>query len=198
AEHGLHGVLLAHHQDDQAETVLHRLLRGSGARGLAGMSFESRQGQLLMLRPMLSHGREELREYLRSIAQNWREDSSNASGKYLRNRLRAILSARAEVANSLVEMAQELGKLRRWTRETAPRLQERFAMAELAGVPRILAVESARAWLNARGAPAGELSADVLERFVRFATDAASATREAFPGALRITRRRGWIEAGQR
>jgi len=193
--YGLDGVLLAHHRDDQAETVLHRLLRGSGARGLAGMSFESRQGSLSMFRPLLSHGREELREYLRSIGETWREDSSNQSGKYLRNRLRAILSVRPGVAEGLVGMAERMGDLRSWARANAPKLVERFAMVELAGWPRVLALESARAWLLARGASPSLLSGDVLERFVQFATDAASARRQVFPGVLRVVRRRGWIEA---
>src|SRR4051812_8948931 len=83
-ENELHGVLLAHQRDDQAETVLHRLLRGSGPSGLMGMGRESRQGILAIFRPLLGHGREELREYLKSIGQDWREDSSNESGKYLR------------------------------------------------------------------------------------------------------------------
>src|SRR5438445_474032 len=60
AEHQLHGVLLAHHADDQAETVLHRLLRGSGAAGLGGMARGARQGLLSVFRPLLGNGREEL------------------------------------------------------------------------------------------------------------------------------------------
>src|ERR1051325_9473640 len=55
AEHGLHGVMLAHQADDQAETILHRLLRGSGAAGLMGIAMQSRQGLLNIWRPLLVH-----------------------------------------------------------------------------------------------------------------------------------------------
>jgi tRNA(Ile)-lysidine synthetase-like protein len=194
AEHGLHGVLLAHHADDQAETVLHRLLRGSGAAGLVGMARESRQGELRILRPLLGHGREAIRDYLRAIGQDWREDSSNQSGKYLRNRLRGVLSGRPEISESLVEMGDALRGMRRWVVDGAPELAARFAAAELADVPSILALESGRRWLIARGVPPGQLTPKVLERFVNFVTDAASATREVFPGSVRVRRRRGWVE----
>jgi len=193
-ENGLHGVLLAHQADDQAETVLHRLLRGSGAAGLVGMASQSRQGMLAVFRPLLGHGREGLRAYLKSIGQDWREDSSNQSGKYLRNRLRDVLNERPAVSDALVEMAGAMRNLRRWVTENAPILALRFAAVELEGWPVILSIEAARKWLIARGAPAGELRPAVLERFVEFATDAAAGMRQEFPGKLRVRRKKGWIE----
>lgn len=80
-------IALAHHQEDQAETILHHLLRGSGLRGLSGM--HPVQGQ--RIRPLLCVGREEIREYLKSRKLCWCEDSTNESGDYTRNRIRREL-----------------------------------------------------------------------------------------------------------
>jgi len=193
-ENGLHGVLLAHQADDQAETVLHRLLRGSGPGGLVGMGRESRQGMLAVFRPLLGHEGKELREYLNSIGQDWREDSSNRSGEYLRNRLRVVLREFPQLSNALIEMAEGMRGMRAWVSQNSPQLRERFAAVELEGWPRVLAVEAARRWLISRGAPAGELRPKVLERFVEFVTDAAVGSKQEFPGHLRVRRRRGSIE----
>ena len=81
-------LVLAHHLDDQAETVLMHLLRGSGLNGLTGMRPESRQRGMRILRPLLDTPRETLRRELEEQNQPWREDSSNASDRYLRNRVR--------------------------------------------------------------------------------------------------------------
>lgn len=77
-------ILLAHHADDQAETVLHNLLRGTGVRGAAAMP-ESR-GRVL--RPLLGLGRDVLVEYATSHDLAWIEDESNADLRYTRNFLR--------------------------------------------------------------------------------------------------------------
>ena len=77
-------VLLAHHADDQAETVLHNLLRGTGVRGAAAMP-EAR-GRLL--RPLLGLARQTLLAYARSRRLAWIEDESNADRRYTRNFLR--------------------------------------------------------------------------------------------------------------
>lgn len=196
AENGLHGVLLAHHRDDQAETVLHRLLRGSGPAGLTGIARQSRHGILILYRPLLAHGHEELREYLKSIQQPWREDSSNISPTYLRNRLRPLLAFQPELSHSLVEMAKNIRHLREWIADAAPDLPEKFPATALADLSPILAAESARRWLINHGAPPSQLPSAVLDRFVSFATDAASGNFELFPGKIRVRRRRGWIEAG--
>ena len=80
-------ILLAHHADDQAETVLHNLLRGSGVRGAAAMP-ESR-GRVL--RPLLGLGRAVLLEYAKTHRLEWIEDESNADLRYTRNFLRREL-----------------------------------------------------------------------------------------------------------
>lgn len=80
-------ILLAHHADDQAETVLHNLLRGSGVRGAAAMP-ESR-GRLL--RPLLGLGRAALLKYAQTHRLEWIEDESNADLRYTRNFLRREL-----------------------------------------------------------------------------------------------------------
>ena len=81
-------VVLAHHADDQAETILMRLLRGAGVTGLAGMNEKERRGKLELVRPLLPWPGGELKKWLIGINQPWREDLSNQETHYLRNRIR--------------------------------------------------------------------------------------------------------------
>jgi tRNA(Ile)-lysidine synthase len=79
-------IATAHTLDDQAETVLMRLLRGTGSRGLAGIFPMQRERRLV--RPLLEVTRREVEAYLTAIAQPWREDSSNRDRSHTRNRVR--------------------------------------------------------------------------------------------------------------
>lgn len=77
-------IVLAHHRDDQAETMLFNLLRGTGVRGAAAM----REVQGRLLRPLLDVGRDAIQAYARSHQLRWIEDESNADTTYSRNHLR--------------------------------------------------------------------------------------------------------------
>ncbi|HVP29931.1 MAG TPA: tRNA lysidine(34) synthetase TilS [Myxococcota bacterium] len=79
-------VATAHHADDQAETVLLRLFRGTGPDGLGGIAERSRDG--LLVRPLLSVSRGEIEAYARATGLSWCEDGSNANRAFTRNRLR--------------------------------------------------------------------------------------------------------------
>ncbi len=81
-------VALAHHGDDQAETVLMRMLRGAGVAGLAAMA---ERGPGRLIRPMLDVSRAEIRDFLRARGIAFVEDSSNRSPEILRNRIRSEL-----------------------------------------------------------------------------------------------------------
>ncbi|MXW78829.1 MAG: tRNA lysidine(34) synthetase TilS [Gemmatimonadetes bacterium] len=81
-------IALGHHADDQAETVILRLLRGSGATGLRGMEIV-REGRYL--RPLLRVRRAEIEEYARQRGLCYREDPSNRDWRFLRNRVRGEL-----------------------------------------------------------------------------------------------------------
>jgi len=85
ARYGARSVALAHHADDQAETLLLRLLRGAGVTGLAAMS-PRRDGRYV--RPLLSLSRQEIEGYLHARGIPSRVDSSNADTAFLRNRIR--------------------------------------------------------------------------------------------------------------
>lgn len=81
---GCRRIAVAHHKDDQAETVLFQLLRGSGLRGLGGI----RPQQDDIIRPLLTVSRQEIEEELRAEGIDWREDSTNQERDYARNKLR--------------------------------------------------------------------------------------------------------------
>jgi len=89
AELGCDTLVLAHHADDQAETFLTRLSRGSGVLGLAGMAPMRTEGGLLLARPLLDLPRARLVTTLRAAGLGWAEDPSNADPHYARARLRA-------------------------------------------------------------------------------------------------------------
>ena len=196
AREKLQGVILAHHADDQAETILHRLIRGSGAAGLAGMSERTSMGALTLLRPLLSVRGSELRACLIRLGQNWREDASNESDDYQRNRLRRWLREEPELHEPLLALADTCRALRGWAARAAPQLNEAFHSRQLSDLPDVLASESARQWLVARGAAGEELSQIVLDRLIEMARDAAAPSRAHFPGSLRVWRRGGIIASG--
>jgi tRNA(Ile)-lysidine synthase len=78
-------VATAHTLDDQAETLLLRLVRGTGLRGLRGVHDQTAEG---IIRPLLHVRRTEIEQYLKSIGQTWREDATNADTHHTRNRIR--------------------------------------------------------------------------------------------------------------
>jgi tRNA(Ile)-lysidine synthase len=81
-------ILTAHHQDDQAETLLIQLLRGAGPRGLSAMAAQTEFGSGWLLRPLLDHTRDELEAYAREVGFRWLEDPSNRDTRFDRNFLR--------------------------------------------------------------------------------------------------------------
>jgi len=84
--HGADCIATAHHLGDQVETVLWRLLRGTSPDGLGGMAPVSRDRR--RVRPLLSVARADIEAFARSQGLRWREDASNSSDDYTRNRLR--------------------------------------------------------------------------------------------------------------
>ncbi|MBQ7455471.1 MAG: tRNA lysidine(34) synthetase TilS, partial [Clostridia bacterium] len=103
-ETGAKVLALAHHLDDQAETVLLHLLYGAGSAGLGGMA----EYRPPLWRPLLGLRRETLRQALRGIGRPWREDETNADTAYTRNLLRARVIPAIEEA--FPEAARAMGR----------------------------------------------------------------------------------------
>lgn len=112
---GILHLLLAHHRDDQAETVLLRLSRGSGPDGLAGMAPVRWGADVRILRPLLDVPHASLTATCRALGQPWVEDPSNRSDHYARGRLRAagaVLAAEGLTAERLCDTARRSARMR--------------------------------------------------------------------------------------
>ncbi len=89
---GARYIVTAHTADDQAETILHRIVRGTGIAGLAGIPrVRPLDSTVSIVRPLLDFRRCELREYLTAIGQPFRTDKSNWDRQFTRNRIRTEL-----------------------------------------------------------------------------------------------------------
>ena len=99
AEAGCQLIALGHHRGDQAETLLQRLVRGSGPGGLAAM--QPRSGTLI--RPLLDISREEILAYLCAHDLSWVEDPSNRDPRFTRNRIRSELLPLLQTFNPRIE-----------------------------------------------------------------------------------------------
>jgi tRNA(Ile)-lysidine synthase len=179
---GAHGILTAHHADDQAETVLMRALRGSGPAGLAGMARRTPD----VVRPLLPFRREELAQYLldRGIA-SW-TDPSNLDPKHLRSWIRAdvlpVLERRLpDVTERLLALAaQARGERDAWDAvlDLLPELGIRvehggvsLEATALASLPEVLLVQLVRVAARRAGAMVSPAAA---RRAVRLARDGTS------------------------
>ncbi len=118
---GIGHLLLAHHRDDQAETLLLRAMRGSGVDGMAGMApARLLEDGLVLLRPLLDIPKARLVATLRRRRQDWVEDPSNADRSFARVRVRQALdalagneaAARAELVTHLAQTAANLARAR--------------------------------------------------------------------------------------
>ncbi|MEO8051934.1 MAG: tRNA lysidine(34) synthetase TilS, partial [Acidobacteriota bacterium] len=117
-------VALGHTRDDQAETVLFRLLRGSGLRGLAGIYpvTDGGDGRPGSVRPIIDVTRAEVIEFLRERGIPWREDASNRDPRFARNRIRGALLPQLardwnpRVGESLAQLAALAHDEERWWR----------------------------------------------------------------------------------
>jgi tRNA(Ile)-lysidine synthase len=105
-------ILMAHHQDDQMETVLYRLLRGSGPKGLAGIPVKRKISRGNLLRPLLSYSKDELTEFAKHEGLSWIEDESNSDISFDRNFLRQSiipsLKSRWPSAGKSIQRSAEL------------------------------------------------------------------------------------------
>lgn len=180
-------LLIAHHRDDQAETVLLQLLRGAGPAGLAAMPALAAFGPGRLGRPLLECSRDELHDYARRHALSWVEDDSNADHGFSRNYLRhrvmpaiaghwpgcaVTLSRAARVQARAAAVLEEVGAQDCAAAQTAGGTLSIAGLQHLSLARRANAV---RCWLRERGAPVpGEA---VLEQIL----GAAAARGDAAP-----------------
>lgn len=136
AAHGVLHLLLAHHRDDQAETLLLRLARGSGVDGLSAMAPVSESFGLRLLRPLLGTARARLAATLRARGQDWIEDPSNRNAAFARVRLRnlqPVLAAEGMTADRLAATARRLGRARAALEQAVAEAAARWVEVSSAG-----------------------------------------------------------------
>lgn len=112
-ENRLEAVALAHTEDDQAETLLIRLARGSGIRGLSGMPSERHHDGVRFVRPLLGTSKGRLLATLEAAGLPWASDPSNTSDVFLRPRVRAVMPALAEIGITRERLAATARRLAR-------------------------------------------------------------------------------------
>lgn len=157
---------LAHHADDQAETLMLRMLRGTGPQGLAGMPEQRALGQGALIRPLLSFGRAELEDYAQQYSLSWVEDDSNVDRRFDRNFLRHEVMPklaqrwpyfRDNFARNAQVSKDALSSLDFFLeREIQPQMAEHhdgLACNWLLGFPPALQINLLRSWLAQRALP---------------------------------------------
>ncbi len=209
ADAGADAVATAHTADDQAETVLLRLLRGTGPDGLGGMPERSADGRIV--RPLLQVTRAEVERFAAERGLSWREDTSNASPAFARNRLRRDwLPGLARAFNPrLLRALRDLAEAQQRDSEWIAALVEREAVGRIAwegdwlrieatgwcDLPAALSRRLARRALATCGA-ARLVSRRHLERMDAFLRHGLVGRAIELPGALRLVRDRAGFRLG--
>ena len=142
AQEAIKTVVIGQHADDQAETLLLALSRGTGVAGLAAMPARWQRGDVQYARPLLDVPAAAIRVWLRARGATWVEDPSNASDRYTRNRIRAQVLPALEAA--LPQFRQTFARSAAHAAEARALLDE-VAAEDLAAVgvpPRIVAVRA--------------------------------------------------------
>ncbi|HKQ82366.1 MAG TPA: tRNA lysidine(34) synthetase TilS [Steroidobacteraceae bacterium] len=177
-------LLTAHHADDQAETLLLALMRGTGVRGLAGMPQRRRFGHGCHARPLLAYRRAALTEWASARSLTWIDDPANSSARFSRNFLRADILPRLEArwphaAEHLQRAALHLAESAELLDELARIDHAHCGLGSALDATRVLALGDARQrnllrwWLREQGvrAPSAALLSDLRQSFAKAAAD---------------------------
>lgn len=173
---------LGHTRDDQAETVLFRVLRGSGLAGLAGILPVTGEG---LVRPMIGVTRAEVRDYLRAKGIAWREDSSNGDARFARNRIRMELMPQLRegwnprVVDALANLADLAYEEEMAHRDDPARVE--FGVEELREMPRAEARRAIRAAIRRAKGDLRGIEFEHVERILEM-----DGARVRVPGAWAI------------
>lgn len=204
-----HTVALAHHADDNVETILQRLIRGTGIRGLGGIRKNRpiREGsEIVLIRPMLSIRRAEIESYATNQNVPFRMDASNSSTAYTRNRVRHELlpllreKFNPQVDEAVSRLAEQARELEAYLRETSNRVIESMIVEHrdrqmvlhgpsLARRPRTIQTQLIREVILRLGAGEGEITFGHLNSVADLLAKDEGAKEVHLPGGLRISRR---------
>ena len=220
-QRGARYLVTAHTADDQAETILHRIIRGTGISGLAGINRVRVLGPAVtVMRPMLAIRRTELLEYLRQLDQSFRTDSTNQDPRYTRNRIRHQVLPRlaADFNSSVIEALVRLGTLAVEVQTVVDTLVEdlaeccvehispgtvRIDVAQVAQQPRyvvrelMIGVWREQGWpLQAMGFAQWDQLADMVYRLP--AKSSVRPRRRILPGNVWVTLREGELRLEKR
>lgn len=205
-ESGRRRIFLAHHADDQVETVLMRFFRGAGSRGLAGMASESSRRvegvELTLLRPLLEVSREAIVAYAERRGLSWREDASNQLPFALRNRVRHRLLPEIEsvfgreVRGAILRAASLAALDEAWVGERLGELPRRgesggLDVAALRGLSEAQRHRLLLAWLRERGVP--DCGWVEVQRCAEVLMATARPAQASLPGGHRVRRRAGTL-----
>lgn len=200
-------VITGHNSDDQAETVLLKLARGSGPRGLAAMSLSSRIEGVNIVRPMLGITRQEIMSYLKLRRLAWREDASNSDTSFLRNRVRHEVlpflerTLNPSIRETLVRTAHIIGDENDWSRGLAARLLARCTSTEKG--ERVLEIEPLlrehpaavrrviRMWLAGRGVAPETIDFKMVDRIQTLVSAGKGSGAAPVQGGIQVKRRYG-------
>jgi len=206
---GIKVVALAHHADDNAETVLHRIIRGAGLRGLSGIRPRRplREGSNIdVIRPMLTFRRSEIEAYLAERGLAFRQDASNASLSLTRNRIRhellPLLRERfnPQTEEALIRLAEQARGLNDYLAETGERMLDALVVEHddrqlvlhcppLTRKPRVIQTQLVRSAILRMGCPEGELTYGHLNAVADLAAGREGTKSLDLPAGLRVTRR---------
>ncbi|MBI5762005.1 MAG: tRNA lysidine(34) synthetase TilS [Planctomycetes bacterium] len=213
-EIGAAHICVAHHADDQAETVLHRILRGTGIRGLAGMAAARpiREGSdIQLVRPVLSFCRRELQSYLETRGVDWRHDETNddpdaATRNTIRHDLLPKLcdAVNPEAAAALIRLAEHarrcdeairqfaLDALRHMHVDESPG-SVRLAAASVAGLPTAVQSEIVTILLDRVAASRKEIGLERIDAVLALIGGGDHKRHIELPGGVAATRQGKWF-----
>jgi tRNA(Ile)-lysidine synthase len=213
SEQGLHWVATGHTADDQAETVLHRLLRGTGLRGLRGIAAQRPLSpDVTLIRPLLHVTRAEVMEFLQTRNQDFCTDRTNLDLTLTRNRIRHELlpflaaNYNPEIARVLAQVAEQADEAYGAMEAEAARLlaqAERpragalliFDRRHLAEAPRDRVREMFHlVWIR-EGWPTGQIDFDAWDRLARVACGDLAAVD--LPGGISARLRERVVQLGR-
>ncbi len=196
-KYGAFRIALGHHLDDQAETVLLNILRGTGVDGLAGILPVSKRGRFSLIRPLLCLRRREIEAYCKENDLRPFTDSSNLETEYTRNKLRLELIPRLEqdynprIREALINLAALAAEDRRFLQAMARkkyldlagfgRRETIFNKNELAALPRALSARVLR-MAHKKYAPSRELDSSHIQKVLELAESGKTTGQISLPG----------------